>query len=302
MTVGWALALAFATQLGFRTSGGYLNPAFTLFQYTTGQLGAGNADNSLKRLAVYCGAQFLGAYLGAALTFLTYFDAIQAFDGGERYVTGPLRTAMIYSTYPSEHLGLMGAAVEQVLATAFFVLCVAMIRDRRHRLPSWSQPMLIGLSLLLVGVAFGFNSSFGVNPARDFGPRLFTLCAGYGWRVVSFRSYKWFWIPFLCPFLGACLGGWFYHALIGIHIPSELDELEEEVRRIQTDKANNSSSNGGNNHHGHYTNHYQARGSTGSILEKPPLRPVAQNIQNIHHYPIGPRTPSSSSLIRSPNA
>src|SRR4051812_27293373 len=53
----------------------------------------------------------------------------------------------------------------------------------------------------------------------------------------SYRNYKWFWIPPLCSLLGGIAGAWSYQLLIGIHIPSEIDELEEEVRKIQFDKA-----------------------------------------------------------------
>ncbi|KAK6022976.1 hypothetical protein OSTOST_11306 [Ostertagia ostertagi] len=66
-------------------------------------------------------------------------------------------------------------------------------------------------------------SGYAINPARDFGPRLFTLCAGYGWRVFSYRSYKWFWIPIICPMLGALLGAWMYEFFIGFHIPDDPD-------------------------------------------------------------------------------
>ena len=42
------------------------------------------------------------------------------------------------------------------------------------------KPVLIGMVLFGVGIAFGFNAGYGVNPARDFGPRFFTFIAGWG--------------------------------------------------------------------------------------------------------------------------
>lgn len=41
--------------------------------------------------------------------------------------------------------------------------------------------------------------------------------------------------------MGGFFGAWIYQLFIGIHIPSEIDELEEEVRRIQYDKTHNAS-------------------------------------------------------------
>ena len=75
-----------------------------------------------------------------------------------------------------------------------------------------------------------------MNPARDLGPRIFSLVAGYGWKTFSYRGYKWFWIPIVGPLIGGVIGAWSYQLLIGLHIPSELDEIEEEFRRLQKDK------------------------------------------------------------------
>lgn len=66
----------------------------------------------------------------------------------------------------------------------FLCICVAVVTDHRNRTPSHLQPLLIGLALTLIAIAFGFNTGFAVNPARDFGPRLFTLCVGYSFKVI----------------------------------------------------------------------------------------------------------------------
>jgi glycerol uptake facilitator-like aquaporin len=65
------------------------------------------------------------------------------------------------------------------------MLCITIgvITDKRNQIPIWIQPTLIGLGLMLIGMAWGLNAGYAVNPARDLGPRLFTLCAGYGWEV-----------------------------------------------------------------------------------------------------------------------
>ncbi|KAH7722419.1 Protein AQP-3 [Aphelenchoides avenae] len=229
LTLGWGISLTLAVYLGFRISGSHLNPAVSLFLFTLGQL-------SLLRVILYSLAQTAGAFLGAVLTFIVYYDAITSFDNGVRYVTGPRATAGIFATYPAAHLSVFGGIVDQLFGTAALCFCVGMITDRRNRIPSWAQPPLIGLTLVLVGTAWGANAGFAVNPARDLGPRLFTLCAGYGWKVFSYRNYKWFWIPILIPLIGGVVGAWLYQLLIGVHVPSEIDELEDEVRRIQNDK------------------------------------------------------------------
>ncbi|KAE9553489.1 hypothetical protein FO519_003318 [Halicephalobus sp. NKZ332] len=229
ITVGWGLALIVSAQLGFRTSGAHMNPAVSLFVFTFGQL-------KLLHMFVYWAVQVLGGFCGAALVYLMYHDAINEFDGGTRFVTGVRKTAGIFSTYPQDYLSIGGGVVDQILGTAMLCFFVAMITDKRNKIPAWAQPTLLGLMLMLVGMAWGMNAGYAVNPARDLGPRIFTFVAGYGSKVFSYRGYKWFLVPVLCPLLGGVLGAWSYQLLIGLHIPSELDEIEEEFRRLQKDK------------------------------------------------------------------
>jgi glycerol uptake facilitator-like aquaporin len=67
--------------------------------------------------------------------------------------------------------------------------------------------------------AFGFNSGYAINPARDFGPRLFTLIAGWGSEVFRAGN-SWWWIPLVAPPIGAVLGGWIYDLFVGRRFPS----------------------------------------------------------------------------------
>lgn len=82
----------------------------------------------------------------------------------------------------------------------------------------------------MIGTAFAYNAGYPCNPARDLGPRLFTLVIGYGVEVFSYKDYCWFWIPIVGPFIGAVLGAWIYELTIGIHVPAD-DEYESVPNR-----------------------------------------------------------------------
>jgi glycerol uptake facilitator-like aquaporin len=74
-------------------------------------------------------------------------------------------------------------------------------------------------------MTFGFNAGYAINPARDFGPRLFTALAGWGGEV--FRAGNgWWWVPIVGPCIGAVLGGWIYDALIAKHHPRNASAKE----------------------------------------------------------------------------
>ncbi|KAI6175123.1 hypothetical protein M3Y99_01993400 [Aphelenchoides fujianensis] len=68
------------------------------------------------------------------------------------------------------------------------------------------------------GAALSFVHYY--DPARDFGPRLFTLLV-YGPEVFTCWSGLWFLIPLICPFFGAVGGSWAYQLLVGFQMPDE---------------------------------------------------------------------------------
>ena len=69
----------------------------------------------------------------------------------------------------------------QITGTALLLLLVMAVTDDRNIAPPKGMiPLLVGFIVTSIGLSFGFNCGYAINPARDFGPRLFTLVAGYG--------------------------------------------------------------------------------------------------------------------------
>lgn len=138
-------------------------------------------------------------------------DAIRMYSGGHLTVTGPTATAGIFSTYPADYLSLWGGVVDQVrlsqsrfgafgssscvsqsscslqvVGTASLLLCVLALGDQRNTVILDSlQPVLVGAVVMVIGTSMGSNSGYALNPARDFGPRLFTYIAGWGDQVFT---------------------------------------------------------------------------------------------------------------------
>jgi len=75
---------------------------------------------------------------------------------------------------------------------------------------------------VLIGMTMGFNCGYAINPARDLGPRLFTLLAGWGGEVFRAGNY-WFWVPIIGPLIGGVLGARVYDLLIGRYLPKQIE-------------------------------------------------------------------------------
>ncbi len=221
INLAWGLAVMMGVYVSAGVSGAHLNPAVTLALAVHRQFPWG-------KVLPYCAAQMAGAFAASAVTFMAYREAFDRFDGGVRQVTGAHATAGIFATYPQEFLSnVPGGLVDQVVGTALLILVIFAIGDRRNSAPDAAvAPVLVGLLVVLIGMTFGFNAGYAINPARDLGPRLFTALAGWGSEV--FRAgHHWWWVPIVGPCLGAVLGGAVYDLLITHHHPRE--ERAKEV-------------------------------------------------------------------------
>ncbi len=193
ITLGWGLAVAMGCYIAGRISGAHLNPAVTIAL-------AIYRDFPWRKVGLYIAAQILGAFLGAALVFWNYAPAFHAADPQLDHTAGVFTTFPAFPEQPSAGL------LDQTIGTALLVLLVLAITDGRNQPPGANlTPLLIGAIVVAVGMSFGGMHGYAINPARDFGPRLFTAVAGFKNNGLT-DGPKVFWVPIVGPILGGILG------------------------------------------------------------------------------------------------
>jgi MIP family channel proteins len=213
----WGMAVTLAVYVAGGVSGAHLNPAVTVAM-------AVRRGFPWGKVLPYVIAQIAGAFAASAVVFLTYREAFDAFDGGGRVVLGLKGTAGIFATYPQPYLSIAGGLIDQIVGTAVLLLVICALTDARNMAPTANLgPLFIGMLVVAIGAAFGFNAGYAINPARDLGPRLFTAVAGWGGEVFRAGNY-WFWVPIVGPLIGGVLGAWLYDLLIGNHFPKHRAE------------------------------------------------------------------------------
>lgn len=209
INLGWGLAVMFGCYVAAGVSGAHINPAVTI-------AAAVHRGFPWPKVAPYIAAQFAGAFVASLVVYLTYHEALNAFDGGLRQVTGPQGTAGIWATYPQAFLSTFpGGFIDQVVGTALLVGVIYAVTDAKNNPPpAGLVPAIVGLLVVTIGMTFGFNSGYAINPARDLAPRLFT--AMFGWGSEVFRAGNgWWWVPVTAPVIGGIVGGWIYDAIVG---------------------------------------------------------------------------------------
>ena len=218
ITWGWAFAVAFAVYIAGGVSGAHLNPAITVAF-------AVRRKFPWAKVGPYILAQVVGAFTGAALVYLVYHDAIDAFNRAlktTRNSANGLASFSIFATFPAPYFNgnMTGPFIDQVVGTMFLVLLVVAVIDMRNSaVKSNLGPLVVGFAVAAIGISYGANAGYAINPARDFGPRLFAWMAGWGNVALPGTvegSFSWyFWVPIIGPLLGGIIGVFVYDWFIG---------------------------------------------------------------------------------------
>ena len=211
ITWGWALAVVFAVYVCGGISGAHINPAVTFGAAIRKQL-------PWSKVPSYWAAQVLGCFVGAGLVFLVYNNAINHWDQVHHIVKGTAASIGTYSTFatfPAPYFAnVWGPLIDQIVGTFFLVLFVWAVTDE-FNLPVGNNlaPWIVGMIVMAVGISFGANAGYAINPARDFGPRMFALIAGWG-KIAFPGNYgnvnDYFWIPIVGPLIGGGLASILY--------------------------------------------------------------------------------------------
>jgi glycerol uptake facilitator protein len=204
ITLGWGLGVAMGVLVAGRVSGAHLNPAITL------ALAVFRGFPWLKVIP-YTLAQTAGAFAGAALVFWNYRPAFEKADPQLDH------TAKIFATFPAFPQLPWAGFLDQVIGTALLVLLVFAIVDERNFLAGNLAPLLIGLAVVAIGISFGGLHGYAINPARDFGPRLLTVLAGFKNNGLTDGAV--WWVPIAGPFVGGLAGAALYDGGIRRWLP-----------------------------------------------------------------------------------
>jgi len=197
ITLGWGLAVTMGIYVAGKISGAHLNPAVTLSLAVFRGFPWG-------KVVPYWIAQTAGAFVAAALVYWNYLPAFRQVD--------PLleRTAGVFTTFPAFPAFPQAGFLDQVIGTGLLVLLVLAITDEFNTPPGANlTPLMIGLVVVAIGISFGGMHGYAINPARDFGPRLFTAVAGFRNNGLTDGNHVW-WVPVVAPLLGGLVGAAIY--------------------------------------------------------------------------------------------
>jgi glycerol uptake facilitator protein len=206
ITLAWGLGVTMGIYIAGKVTGAHLNPAVTLAM-------AVFRGFAWRKVLPYWLVQTAGAFVAAAIVFWNYRPQFLAVD--------PMleRTAGVFTTFPAFPAQLSAGLLDQTIGTALLLLMIFAITDERNMPPGSNMtPLMVGLIVVVIGMAFGGMHGYAINPARDFGPRLFTVVAGFKNNGLTDGSMV-FWVPIVGPLMGGLIGAGAYDLTIRRMLP-----------------------------------------------------------------------------------
>jgi len=179
-----------------KITGAHLNPAVTITL-------AAFRGFPWSKVLPYSLAQIAGAFVASAVVFCNYHPQFMKVDPNLE------KTAGIFTTFPNFPDLPMAGLLDQVIGTAILLMLIFAITDERNQPSGILTPLLVGLVVVGIGMAFGALHGYAINPARDFGPRLFTVAAGFKNNGLTDGTNV-FWVPIIGPIIGGLIGGAIY--------------------------------------------------------------------------------------------
>lgn len=196
---GWGLAVLAGVYVAYGT-GGHLNPAVTIAKVVGHMfnpevtlngpaVGEGGIAVTAANVLVYFAAEFLGAFVGAVLCWLTFK---QHFDED----LDPALKLGVFSTGP-EIRSYGWNTLTEAIGTAVLILWVWVSGYTTTAI----GPLGVALIIVVIGNSLGGPTGYAINPARDLSPRIAHAILPIKGKGGSDWGYSW--VPVVGPILGA---------------------------------------------------------------------------------------------------
>jgi glycerol uptake facilitator protein len=204
----WGIGVMLAIYLTRHLSCAHLNPAVTTAMVLGGRM-------PFRKLPIYVSGQLFGATLAGVVLYVLFAPSIAAYESANHIIRGmpeSVRTAMMfgeYYSYPNSKaiVSLPLAIGAEAFGTFLLVLMIFALTEGCNvgRPDDALAPVFIGLTVTAIICLIAPLTQAGLNPARDFGPRLVAWTMGWGAAAFPDRVGGFFHVYILGPLIGGRL-------------------------------------------------------------------------------------------------
>lgn len=208
----WAYGVAAAIYATHAYSHAHLNPAVTLAMVL-----AKKCD--WKKLPFYIIAQVLGAMVASLLLLAVIAGDLAAYESARGILRGEANSyhsaVMFGEFFPNPgykknlQVSHLQAYIAEAVGTLVLVMSIFLLDAKNKKLRSLN-PIFIGLTVGTIILIVAPYTQAGLNPARDFGPRLVAYYSGWGDAAYPAVSGSFFTVYILGPLVGGAVAYCFH--------------------------------------------------------------------------------------------
>ncbi len=209
----WSIGVTLAIFLTRHLSCAHLNPAVSIAMAMGKRMKKG-------KLPLYLISQLLGAFLAGLVLYLLFSPSILAYESAHNIVRGTaasVQTAKMFGEYYSQPgstavVSMPLAIGAEAFGTFLLVLMIFALTEGCNvgRPDSALAPLFIGLTVGSIICLIAPLTQAGLNPARDFGPRMVALLMGWGSASFPDQSGGFLWVYIFGPVIGGSLAALFF--------------------------------------------------------------------------------------------
>jgi glycerol uptake facilitator protein len=231
VAVVWGLGVTLAIYATRHLSCAHLNPAVSLGMVLAGRM-------QLRLLLPYWISQLLGGVAAGACILLLFHTSIAGFEAAHGIIRGTpesVKTAMLFGEYfpnpgfatPWFVLSLGTAMLVEGFGTFMLVTMIFLLTEGCNvgRPSDLLAPVFIGCTVAILIAVTAPLTQAGINPARDFGPRIIAYLAGWGQVAIPGPQGGFFWVYILAPLLGGAAAAGFFRFVIAPMMATKNFEL-----------------------------------------------------------------------------
>jgi glycerol uptake facilitator protein len=213
IALAWGIGVTLAIYLTRHISCAHLNPAVSIAMVLSKRM-------SGRKLPVYIIGQFVGAFLAGLTIYLLFSPSISAHESGHHIIRGTvesINTAKMFGEYYSNPgsaavVSFPLAFGAEAFGTFLLLLMIFALTEGCNvgRPDDALAPLFIGLTVSSIICLIAPLTQAGLNPARDFGPRMVAWI--FGWSNAAFpdKNGGFFFVYILAPILGGSIASLFF--------------------------------------------------------------------------------------------
>ena len=227
----WGIGVTLAIYATRHLSCAHLNPAVSLGMVLAGRMHP-------RLLILYWFAQLCGAIAAGACLLLVFHSSISSYEAAHAITRGTLssvKTAMLFGEYfpnpgfslPWFEVSRGTAMLVEGLGTFILVTMIFLLTEGCNvgRPGEVLAPIFIGATVSALIAITAPLTQTGINPARDFGPRIIAYFAGWNTIAIPGPQNGFFWVYIAAPLIGGGGAAGFFRFILAPLMAAKNEEL-----------------------------------------------------------------------------